>query len=153
MASSYRWASIAVSPSCSSFLNERCLKSDRKCYVSDDAYQDARSLTKSPFRVLTVQVHLSSQFSRHLMKTLDRIRYAVYGFEAFAYDPVDRDPGKCELQTIRLSFPRGVPEKMRYSRWQRQPRHPSTCHTPMLLLPTLVMLVRLWVDCATKNGA
>jgi hypothetical protein len=39
---------------------------------------------------------LLSQFSRHLVETLDRIRYAVYRFEAFACDPVDRDPG-CEL--------------------------------------------------------
>ena len=57
-----------------------------------------------------MQVYLSSQFSRHLVEALDRIRYAVYRFEAFAYDPVDRDPGKCELQTIRVSIPRGVTE-------------------------------------------
>jgi hypothetical protein len=46
-----------------------------------------------------MQVHLSSQFSRHLAETLDSVRHAVYRFETFAYDPVDRDPGKCELQT------------------------------------------------------
>ena len=46
-----------------------------------------------------MQVHLSSQFSRHLVKTLDRIRRTVYRFEAFTYDAVDRDPGKGELQT------------------------------------------------------
>jgi hypothetical protein len=45
-----------------------------------------------------MQVYLS-QFSRHLVETLDRIRYAVYRFETFTHDPVDRDPGKCELQT------------------------------------------------------
>jgi hypothetical protein len=44
-----------------------------------------------------MQVRLSSKFSHHLVETLDRIRYTVYRFEAFAYDPVDRDPGKCEL--------------------------------------------------------
>ena len=44
-----------------------------------------------------MQVRLSSQFTRHLVETLDRIRYVVYRFEAFTYDPVDCDPGKCEL--------------------------------------------------------
>jgi hypothetical protein len=44
-----------------------------------------------------MQIHLSPQFSRHLMETLDRIRHAAYRFEAFTYDPVDRDPGKWEL--------------------------------------------------------
>jgi hypothetical protein len=58
---------------------------------------DVRPLTKSPFRMFTMQVRLSSQFSRHLVETLDRICDAVYRFEAFAYDPVDGDPGKCEL--------------------------------------------------------
>ena len=56
-----------------------------------------------------MQVHLSSQFNRHLVETFDRIRYAVYRFETFTYDPVDRDPGKCELQIIRVPIPRGVP--------------------------------------------
>ena len=46
-----------------------------------------------------MQIHLSSQFRRHLVETLDRIRYAVCRFEAFTYDPVYCDPGKCELQT------------------------------------------------------
>ena len=45
----------------------------------------------------TIQAHLSSQFSRHLVETLDRIRYTVHRFEMFTYDLVDRDPGKCEL--------------------------------------------------------
>ena len=78
------------------------MKSDRKGYVSDDAYQDVQPLTKSPFQVFTMQVHLSSQFSHHLVKALDGICYAIYRFEAFAYDPVDRDPGKCELQTMSV---------------------------------------------------
>jgi hypothetical protein len=59
--------------------------------------RDVRPLTKNPFRVFTMQVLLSSQFSRHLVETLDRICDAVYRFETFAYGPVDRDPGKCEL--------------------------------------------------------
>jgi hypothetical protein len=65
-------------------------------------------LTKSPFQVITLLVHLSSQFTRHLVETLDRIRYAVHRFEAFTYDPVDRDPGKCKLQTNGVSIPRRV---------------------------------------------
>ena len=38
MATSYRWASTAASPRRSRFLKERCLKSDRKRYVSDGIY-------------------------------------------------------------------------------------------------------------------
>ena len=38
MASSYRWTSAAVSPRGSSFLKQRCLKAERKYYVSDAAY-------------------------------------------------------------------------------------------------------------------
>ena len=45
------------------------------------------------------------------METLDRIRYAVRRFEAFTYDLVDRDPGKCELQTNNVSIPRRVREQ------------------------------------------
>ena len=56
----------------------------------------------------TIQAHLSSQFSRHLVETLDRIRYTVHRFEMFTYDLVDRDPGKCELQTSGVSIPRRV---------------------------------------------
>jgi hypothetical protein len=52
-----------------------------------------------------MQVYLSSQFTRHLAETLDRICYAVYRFETFTYDPVDRDPGKSELQTNSVSIP------------------------------------------------
>ena len=39
--------------------------------------RDARSLTMTPFRVLTMQVHISSQWTRHLVETLERVRYAV----------------------------------------------------------------------------
>jgi hypothetical protein len=46
-----------------------------------------------------MQICLSSHFIRHLVETLNRIRYAVYRFETFTYDPVDHDPGKFELQT------------------------------------------------------
>ena len=56
-------------------------------------------LTKSPFRVINLLVHLTFQFTRHLVETLDRIRYAIHRFEALTYDLVDRDPGKCELRT------------------------------------------------------
>ena len=59
--------------------------------------------------MLIRRVHLSSLFTRHLVETLDRIRYAVYRFETFTYDPVDRDPGKCELvQTNSVSILRRV---------------------------------------------
>ena len=58
-----------------------------------------------------MHVHLSSQFSRHLVETLDRIRYAVHRFEAFTYDLVDRDPRRFELQTNRVSIPRRVRER------------------------------------------
>ena len=53
-----------------------------------------------------MQVHLSSKFARHLVETLDRIRYVVCRFETFTYDPVDRGPGKCELQANSVSIPR-----------------------------------------------
>ena len=70
--------------------------------------RDVTPLTTSPFRVITLLVHLSSQFTRHLVETLDSIRYAVYRFETFTYDPVDRDPRKCELQANSVSIPRRV---------------------------------------------
>ena len=44
-----------------------------------------------------MEAHLS-QFTRHLVETLDCIRYAVYRFETFTYDLVDHNLGKCELQ-------------------------------------------------------
>ena len=71
--------------------------------------------TKSPFRVFTIQVRLFSHFNLHLMETLDRIRYAVYHFEALAYDPVDRDCGKCGLQTNSGQSHEGYQSKRRYS--------------------------------------
>jgi hypothetical protein len=57
-----------------------------------------------------MQIHLSSQCSRHLVETLERIRYAVYRFKTFTYDPVDHNPGNCELQTNSVSIPRLVRE-------------------------------------------
>ena len=68
-------------------------------------------LTEGPFRVLTMRVRLSSQFSHHLVETLDRIRYAVYRFETFTYDLVYRDPGKCELQTNSVNPTTGARAK------------------------------------------
>ena len=59
-----------------------------------------RPLTTSPSPVLTMQDYLSSRSTRYVVETLDCIRYAVYRFETFTYDSVDRGPGKCELQTI-----------------------------------------------------
>ena len=41
----------------------------------------------------------ASQFIRHLVETLDRIRYAASRFETFTYDLVNGDSWKCELQT------------------------------------------------------
>ena len=73
--------------------------------------RDTMPLTKNPFRIFTVQVHISSQFSHHLVETLDRIRYAVHRFKTFAYSPVDRDPGKCKLESNSVSIPRRVPEQ------------------------------------------
>ena len=55
-----------------------------------------------------MRVRLSSKFSHHLVETLDRIRYAVYCFETFTHNPVDRGPGKCELQTISVNPTRGT---------------------------------------------
>ena len=113
MASLYRWASIAVSPRCSSLLKERCLKSERKRYVRDGVKcaRDVMPLTRSPIRVITLLANLSSQFTRHLVETLDRIRYAVRHFETFTNDLVDRGPGKCELRTNSVSIPRQVREQ------------------------------------------
>ena len=70
-----------------------------------------RSLTSGPFRVLSMQVRLSSHFTRHLVETLDRVHWAVYRFETFTYNPVDNDPGKLELQTNSVSIPRRVRER------------------------------------------
>jgi hypothetical protein len=53
--------------------------------------------------MLSMEIRLSSQFTRHLVVTLDRISYVVHRFEAFTYDLVNRGPGKCELQTNSVS--------------------------------------------------
>ena len=53
-------------------LPEVCQKMVRK--RRHRSTQDAPSLTESPFRVFTMQIHLSSHFSRHLVETLARIR-------------------------------------------------------------------------------
>ena len=45
------------------------------------------------------------------MQTLDCIRYAVYRFELFTYDLVNRDPGKYELQTNNASV--SIPRRLR----------------------------------------
>ena len=58
-----------------------------------------------------MQVHLSSQVTRHLVETLDRIRYTVCHLETFTYDLVGRDPRKSELQTNSLSIPQLVREQ------------------------------------------
>ena len=58
-----------------------------------------------------MQVHLSPQFTRHLVETLHRIRYVVHCFETLTYDPVDHNPGKRELQASSGSIPRRVRER------------------------------------------
>jgi hypothetical protein len=58
-----------------------------------------------------MQVHLSSKFTHHLVETFDRIRYVVYRFKTFTYDPVDRGLGKCELQTNSVSITRRERER------------------------------------------
>ena len=53
--------------------------------------------------MFTMQVRLSSQFSRHLVETIDRIRYAVYPFEMVAESAINREPRGCKLQTKGVS--------------------------------------------------
>ena len=45
------------------------------------------------------------------METFDRICYTIDRFQTFTYDPMYCDYRKSELQTIKASIPRGVPEQ------------------------------------------
>ena len=45
--------------------------------------RNAQSLTKNPFRLLSMCVCFLSQFARHLMETFSRIRYLVERVELF----------------------------------------------------------------------
>jgi hypothetical protein len=77
-----------------------------------------------------MQVHLPTQFTRHLVETLDRIRYAVHGFEAFTYDPVDHDPGKFELKTNSESIPRRVRKQKEMLTLAAMPK--TSFHLPLV---------------------
>ena len=77
--------------------------------------RDAVSLTKSPFRVFTAQVHISSQFSRHLVETLDRILRATPCMQSFA-----QTLSNCGVEVIKfpsryLSVPVSDFDTLQYS--------------------------------------
>ena len=85
-----------------------------------------------------MQVHFFSQFHRHLVETLNGIRYAVHRFETFTYNSVDRGPGKCELQTNSMSIPRRVGEQKEIPHYSQNPRRLPMSHLSTLLSPTLL---------------
>ena len=101
------WASATMSPRCSRFSAQRCLKSEgdqsRKRCVTVDA------LTYGPFRLLPVC--FVCQFAVHLVETLDCVRYAIGHFEMVAKSAINRKPRGCKLQTNRVSSQRGAPEQ------------------------------------------
>ena len=107
MASSCRRASAAMSPRCSRFSAQRCLKSEgdqsRKRCVTADA------LTYGPFRLLPIC--LVCQFAVHLVETFNCIRYAIGHFEMVAKSAINREPRGCKLQTNGVSGQRGAPEQ------------------------------------------
>ena len=63
-----------------------------------------RPLTKSPFRAFTVEVHISSEFSRHSVETLDRILRATRCMQRFA-----QTLSNCGVEIIK--FPSGYLSK------------------------------------------
>ena len=107
MASSCRRASAAVSPRCTSFSAQRCLKSggdqSRKRCISI-----AQALTYGPFRLFAMRV---CRFAVHLVETLDCFRYTVDRFEMVAESPINRESRGCELRTNGMSSQREVPEQ------------------------------------------
>ena len=101
MASSCCWASAAMSPNCSSFSAQRCLKSEGD-QSHDAACVIAQALTYSPFRLFTMRamrVSLPFQFAVHLMETLYCVRYAVGHFEMIAESAINCESRGCKLQT------------------------------------------------------
>ena len=109
MASLCRWVSAAMSPRCSSFSAQRCLKSEG--VHINGACVTAQALTYGPFRLLAMRVCLPRQFVVHLVETLDCARYAVSHFEMVAESPINRESRGCKLQTNRVSGPRRVLKK------------------------------------------
>ena len=72
--------------------------------------QVEHKLARNPLGHGSAHVDLPSQFSYHFVETFDRVRHTADRFESFTYDPINRDSGKCELQTIRVSVSRNTNE-------------------------------------------
>ena len=67
---------------------------------------------QKPARYGSTHIDLPShRFTHHFVETFDRTCYTIDRFQLFTYDPMYCDSGKCELQTFKMSIPRGVPEQ------------------------------------------
>ena len=101
-----------MSPKCSSFSAQRCLKSEgdqsrKRCI----ACVIAQALTYGPFRLLAVRVCLVRRFAVHLVEILDCFRYTINRFEMVAESPINRESRGCKLRTNGVSSQREVPEQ------------------------------------------
>ena len=102
-----------MSPRCSNFSAQRPLNSVEINHINA-AWVAAQALTDTPFRLLAMRVCLPSQFTVHLVETLDCIRHAIGHFEMVAESPINRGSLGRKLQTKGVSSQRGAPEQRRY---------------------------------------
>jgi hypothetical protein len=99
-----------MSPRCSSFSTQRCLKSERD-QSHNAACITAEVLTYGPLHLLAMRICLRRKFAVHLVETLDRFRYAIGHFEVVAESAIYRESRSCKLQTNGVSSQREVPEQ------------------------------------------
>jgi hypothetical protein len=99
-----------MSPRCSSFSTQRCLKSERD-QSHNAACITAEVLTYGPLHLLAMRICLRRKFAVHLVETLDRFRYAIGRFEVVAESVINRESRSCKLQTKGVSSQRGTRTK------------------------------------------
>jgi hypothetical protein len=98
-----------MSPRYSSFLVQRCLKSEGDHINA--ACVTVQVLTYGPFRLLSMRVCLSRQFVVHFVETLDCIHDAIGHFEMVAESTINRESRRCKLQTHGMSSQREALEQ------------------------------------------
>ena len=98
-------------------------------------------LTRNPLSHGFTHVDLPSQFTYHFVETFNCVRYMVGRFQTFTYSTIDCDSGKCELQTIRVLIPRGVPEQKMLTLTATTK---ASFHSPHANVDLLTLSIAVW---------
>ena len=100
-----------MSPPLPGAVRRRWAKSDQNIECMVDKQVEHSKPTRNPFGHGSAHVDFPFQFIHHFEEAFDCVRYIVDHFQTFTYDQINCESGKCELQTIRVSITRRVPDQ------------------------------------------